>query len=180
MLCSQVRAQFLIGELRRADLLRQRRLGDDAQIAMLPGMVADLEKRVGHQLLAAFGMGEKPFSAREERRLDVLRPQEIDDIALIAADFVALLAKIEGQRDELLRSRRQFNAPDRAERRAIGWFQRLATWPLGRRDECRRHILVDAFIASADRQAHPATSIDAIGSTSARVGMARSGSAKSQ
>src|SRR5262249_7317433 len=45
---------------------------------------------------------EHPLAAHEERGLDAVRAQKIDDATLIAGDFGRLLAKIECEGDELL------------------------------------------------------------------------------
>jgi hypothetical protein len=58
-------------------------------------------------------MSLHPFATGEERGLDALRPEKIDDAAVIARDVATGLAQIEGQRDELL-PRRQFDPSDRA------------------------------------------------------------------
>src|SRR5262249_59078562 len=50
----------------------------------------------------AFAVREHPLAAHEERGLDAVRAQKIDDAALIAGDFGRLLAKIEREGDELL------------------------------------------------------------------------------
>ena len=63
---------------------------------MPQAMAADLEQRIGDQLLRALGMGLHPFAAGEERRLDALRAQEIDHAAVIARHIAVLLAEIEG------------------------------------------------------------------------------------
>ena len=76
-------------------------------------MAADLEQRIGDQLLRALGMGLHPFAAGEECRLDALRAQEIDHAAVIPRHIAVLLAEIEGERDQLLVGR-QGDAADRA------------------------------------------------------------------
>ena len=76
-------------------------------------MAADLEQLVGHQLLRPLRMRLHLFAAGEEGRLDALRAQEIDDAAVIAGRISVLLAKIEGEGDQLLVGR-QLDAADRA------------------------------------------------------------------
>ena len=60
-------------------------------------MVADLEQRVCHELACALLVRAQPFAAREERGLDVLLAQVVDDSAVVAGDLARLLAQIEGQ-----------------------------------------------------------------------------------
>ena len=79
---------------------------------MPQAMTADLEQRIGDQLLRALGMGLHPFAAGEEGRLDALHAQKIDHAAVIPRHIAVLLAEIEGERDQLL-SRRQLDAADR-------------------------------------------------------------------
>ena len=69
---------------------------------MAKPMAADLEIRIGHQLLGALLVGLHPFAAGEERGLDPLRAQKIDDAPVIAGDIAVRLAEIESERDELL------------------------------------------------------------------------------
>ena len=92
----------------------QTRALKQAQIAVRLGMVADLEQRIGHQLLGALLVRAHPLAAGEERRLDVLAAQIVDDGAVISGDLAGLLAQIEGQRDELA-ARRQRHAADSAD-----------------------------------------------------------------
>src|SRR5262245_64042250 len=68
---------------------------------MFPSVVCDFEQRIGHQLLRAFAVREHPLAAHEERGLDAVLAQKIDDAALIAGDFRWLLAKVEGEGDKL-------------------------------------------------------------------------------
>lgn len=90
---------------------------------MPQAMAADLEQRIGDQLLGALGMRLHPFAAGEECRLDPLRAQEIDNAAVIAGHVPVLLAEIEGERDQLL-VRRKRDAPDRAAQLRRDWLRR--------------------------------------------------------
>ena len=112
---------------------------------MLPGVVGDLEQRIDHELLGAVPVREHPFSADEERRLDRVLAQEVDDVALVTGNFERLLAEIEGERDEFLAGG-QFDAPDRAalrDRRIVGEHA------AGRRDASLLDALLHALIAPA-------------------------------
>ena len=91
-----------IGGFGQGDLLGERLLLGVGQVEMPQAMAADLEQRIGDQLLRALGMGLHPFAAGEECRLDALRAQEIDHAAVIPRHITVLLAEIEGQRDQLL------------------------------------------------------------------------------
>ena len=95
-------AHLLIGELRILDLVDERLSRHYPQVPVFPSVVCDFEQRIGHQLLRALAMREHPLAAHEERGLDPVVAQKIDDAALIAGDFERLLAKIEGEGDELL------------------------------------------------------------------------------
>src|SRR5215469_4225239 len=65
-------------------------------------MISNLEERVGKKLLAPDIVGQEPLAARKEGRLHPFVPQIIDNPAVIAADFIRLLAQIESQSDDLL------------------------------------------------------------------------------
>jgi hypothetical protein len=102
-----------IGRLGQQDLLAERGLARAREIEMAQAMAADLEIRIGDQLLGALLVGLHPLAAGEERGLDALRAQQIDDAPVIAGDVAVGLAEIEGKSDQLLVGR-QADAPDRA------------------------------------------------------------------
>src|SRR5512144_963115 len=93
------------------------------QVEMPQAMAADLEQRIGDQLLRALRMRPHPFAAGEEGRLDALRAQEIDDAPVIAGHIAVLLAKVEGERDQLLVGW-QLDAADRSAERRRDWRRR--------------------------------------------------------
>ena len=106
-----------IGCLGEGDLLAERGVIGMGQVEMPQAMTSDLKQRIGDQLLRALGVRLHPFAAGEESRFDAFGAQKIDDAAVIAGHVTVLLAKIEGERDQLL-VRRQLDAADRsAERR---------------------------------------------------------------
>src|SRR5215813_3833558 len=88
-------AHLLIGDLRILDFVDERLSRHRSQVPMFPSVVCGFEQRIGHQLLRAFAVREHPLAAHEERGLDAVRAQKIDDATLIAGDFGRLLAKIE-------------------------------------------------------------------------------------
>ena len=69
---------------------------------MRPAMCPNLEKGIGQELLGSLRVMEEPFAARKERRLDAKTPQSINDLRVIAGDFIRILTKIEGQSEKLL------------------------------------------------------------------------------
>ena len=116
------RADGLVGPLRPDDLVVQARAIEQPKIAVRLGMIADLEQRIGHQLLGALLVRAHPLAAGEEGRLDALAAQRVDDGAVVAGDLARLLAQIERQRYELA-PRRQLHAADRTDgigRRTLG------------------------------------------------------------
>src|SRR5271166_4402285 len=74
-------------------------------------------------------MIEKPFPARKERRLDAETPQSVNDLSIIAGDFVSIFTKIECQCHKLL-SMRELHAAYRPAH--VSWQLRkndsLARW----------------------------------------------------
>jgi hypothetical protein len=141
-------AHLLVGALRARDLVDQRVPGQKPKIVMLPGMIPHLEQRVEAELLSALAVRQHPFSAREEGRLDLVLPQKINDTALIAGDFVGLLAQIERQRDELL-ARRQFHPADNPTLLDGRKCRQLA---FRRREKRPRHTPLDSIPAAFDGQ----------------------------
>src|SRR5690242_9488609 len=77
---------------------------------MAQSMAADLEIRVGNQLLGALFVGLHPFAAGEERGLHALGAEKVDDPPVIAGDVAVGLAEIEGECD----AGRKLDAPNRA------------------------------------------------------------------
>jgi len=99
---------------------------------MTQTVAADLEVRIGKQLRRTLFVGLHPFAAGEERGLHPLSAEEIDDAAVIARNAAVGLAKIKGQRDQLL-ARGKLDASDRAaqilrHRRDIGKGLLLQRW----------------------------------------------------
>src|SRR5262249_52037937 len=81
-------------DLRILDFVDERLSRHHSQVPMFPSVVCGFEQRIGHQLLRAFAVREHPLAAHEERGLDAVRAQTIDDATLIAGAFGRLLAKI--------------------------------------------------------------------------------------
>jgi hypothetical protein len=65
-------------------------------------MIAQFEERIGHELHRAFGVRLHPLAASIEGRLDALRPEGVDQFAIVAGDLIGLLTEVEGQGDEFL------------------------------------------------------------------------------
>jgi hypothetical protein len=74
----------------------------ESEVPVRPAMSANLEKRIGQELLGPLNMIEEPFPARKEGCLDAQMPQSINDLSVIAGDFVSILTEIERQGQELL------------------------------------------------------------------------------
>jgi hypothetical protein len=104
---------FLISQLCSLDLIDKRAARESAQVPMLPRVISNLKTRIGHQLLSSRPVGEHPFTAGEEGRPDVLLSQIVDNVTLVAGNFMRLLAKVERQSYELPPGR-QLDATDHA------------------------------------------------------------------
>ena len=107
--------------LRPGDFGLHARRIEQPQVAVGLAVVGDFEQRIGHQLFGAGGVRAHPLAACKQRRFDALAAQIIEQIAVIAGNFAALLTQIERQSDQLF-TRRQIDTADRAARgrRSIG------------------------------------------------------------
>ena len=94
---AQLPAQDLILGLGPEDLVARLIPLEDAQVAVGPGVVADLKQRVGHELHGLLRVGAQPLAAGEEGRLDPGGAQGIDQLRVVAGPLVGLLAQVEGQ-----------------------------------------------------------------------------------
>jgi hypothetical protein len=94
-------AYLLIGDLRILEFVDERLFRHHPQIPVSPSVVCHFEQRIGHELLRAPAVREHPLAAHEERGLDAVLAQKIDDAALVAGDFRRLLAKVEREGDKL-------------------------------------------------------------------------------
>jgi hypothetical protein len=54
-------------------------------------MIPHFEQRISHKLLCTHFVGQHPLSAGEERRLDTVLAQEVDDASLISSNLMWLL-----------------------------------------------------------------------------------------
>ena len=124
-------ADRLIGALGPLDLLLEVGTLQEAQIAVLPTVVGDFEQRIGDQLARSLVVAAKPFAADEQRRLDLVCAQIVDNGTVIAGDFARLLAKIEGQRDELAPLRQLHPADCAAQGVGHGSKARERKWRIG-------------------------------------------------
>ena len=112
----EVLARAEVSRLGQHDLIFQGVAAQPRHVEMAQAMVADLEVRIGNQLRGALFMRLHPFAAGEERGLDPLRAEEIDDAPVITRDVAVGLAEIEGEGDELFPGGK-FDAPDGAAQR---------------------------------------------------------------
>lgn len=74
-------------------------------------MVGKFESRVGHQLLCALRVCAHPLAAHEERCGNILITQVVDDFAIVARNFMQLLAEVQRQGDPLFVLRKR-DTPD--------------------------------------------------------------------
>ena len=104
--CVRARADRLVGTLRPEDLVCKASALEPAEVPVRLRMVADLEQRIRHELACALLVRAQPFAAGEERGLDVLLAQVVDDSAVVTGNLARLLAQVEGERDQLAAGRR--------------------------------------------------------------------------
>ena len=131
----QLLAEDRVFGLRPDDLLLGPFTRQHPQITVRPGVIADLEQRIGHQLQGALRITPQPFAPGKEGRRDLFLAQDIDDRTVVPGGIVGPLAQIEGQRDDLgtalrfdpadrpIERRRQavrFTRRRRLRRRAVG------------------------------------------------------------
>src|SRR6202035_2364138 len=98
---SQTRADRLVGALRTEYLVCKAGAPEPAEVPVRFRMAADLEQRIRHELSCALLVRAQPFAAGEERGLDVLLAQVVDDSAVVACNLAWLLAQVERERDQL-------------------------------------------------------------------------------
>ena len=101
---------------------------------MGPAVIAEKEQRVAHQLDRPLAMGRKPQAAGKQGRRHRLRPEVIDDRAVVAGNNAGRLAEVEGEGDRLVTGRDVDAADDAGERaghRRTGWRRRRLRYGVG-------------------------------------------------
>ena len=97
--CLELFPQDLILGLRSQDLLFDPFGIEEAKIGMSPGVIANLEQRVGNELHRFFRMRKHPFPTGEEGGLNHMVSQVIDEVGVVAGKVSRPFTKIKGQGD---------------------------------------------------------------------------------
>ena len=71
-----------------------------AEVFVIPAMIADFEKRLGHELTGLLRMRAHPLAAGKKSSLDFIGPQVIYNPRIIAADLIFNFTKIEREGNE--------------------------------------------------------------------------------